>query len=130
MAFTSMSTSSPHFASPLLHFTVQFGRFSQGNGTRRGAWRRIPGGVFGGGPPFWSIRSNCRKTKSPSTMTSKENVSGTAFPLILFEMIPRSVPGSSPVLVEKSDPRSMIDCPSIFTVVLPFAVFCERAMFG
>src|ERR1043166_550360 len=77
------------------------------------------------------MRSNARATPFPSTFTSKEKLTNSALPLILFESTPPpALPASSPVLMLKFESSRQIGLPSHFTFLLPFAVSEDMAMFG
>src|SRR5258708_175948 len=85
------------------------------------------GGVF---LSLWSIRSIALATFLPSKNTSKEKLTNSALPLTLFEATPRRLPGSSPVLIRKFESFTHGGLPSHVTVLAPFAVSEDFAMFG
>src|SRR5450755_1750140 len=85
------------------------------------------GGVF---LSLWSIKSMARATFFPSKKTSKEKLTNSALPLILFDATPRSDPASSPVLVIKLESCTQVGFPSHITVLVPLAVSDDMAMFG
>ena len=82
-------------------------------------------------PPLLpSMRSPKRATGLPSAKTLKEYKMNSAEPLVTALTTPPTEPASSPVLLLKQDPCSMIGCPSQVTVLLPLAVSWDIAMFG
>src|SRR5262249_11838206 len=93
-----------------------------------GPWSTGNGGVF---LSLCNIMSSARATFLPSTMTSKEKLTNSALPLILFEATPPpALPASSPVLVLKLESFKQIGLPSHFTLELPDAVSDDFATFG
>ena len=54
----------------------------------------------------------------------------SALPLVQLDATPPSAPASSPVLVEKFEPLSMIGLPSTLTVLLPMAVLQDMEILG
>ncbi len=93
-----------------------------------GGWRTGKGGVFFW---LWSMMSNARAAFFPSSFTLKENITNSAFPLILLLTTPPpAVPASSPVLMRKLESFVQTGLPSIFTFLVPFAVSVDMATFG
>jgi len=66
----------------------------------------------------------------PSNFTSKEKLTNSAFPLILFEATPSRLPASSPLLTMKLESLTHTGLPSHCTVDAPWAVSDDWAMFG
>src|SRR5262245_7650274 len=86
------------------------------------------GGVF---LSLLSIKSMLRGTFLPSTFTSKEKATNSAFPLILLDTTPPpALPASSPVLILKFESLRQMGFPSHLTVWLPWAVSEDCAMLG
>src|SRR3954467_389686 len=91
-----------HLASP-----PGFGRATTG------ACRSGKGGVF---LSLWSMVSKVRTAHLPSNFTSIDPITNSAFPLVLLEAIPPTLPASSPVdvlkfesLVQTGFPSTVID---------------------
>ena len=86
------------------------------------------GGVF---LSLCNMMSNARQTPLPSNLTSIEDMTNSALPLILFDATPPpALPASSPVLMLKFESLTQTGLPSHLTFVVPFAVSDDFAMFG
>src|SRR6476646_3643293 len=93
-----------------------------------GPWRTGKGGVF---LSLCSMMSKARQTLLPSNLTSIENITNSALPLILLEATPPpALPASSPVLMLKFESLTQAGLPSHLTLLVPLAVSDDFAMFG
>ena len=81
-------------------------------------------------PPFWSMMSSWRKTFFPSALTSIDHIWGFAEPLILFDITPKRLPASSPVLIAYFDVLTMMGFPSALTELTVSAASEDIAMLG